>query len=78
MGMMWDTALGQRTIGAIGEACAKASGVTLHDVFAMSALNGLIGSGDYGEGDLAELSPMAYRLADVMLEARKINLKKGD
>lgn len=71
MGMMWDTALGQRAIEAIGTACAKVSGVTLRDVFAVSALNGLLGSGDYGEGDLDGLPSMAYRLADVMLEARK-------
>lgn len=71
MGMMWDTALGQRTIEAIGTACAKASGVTLRDVFAMSALNGFLSSVHCDEGDLDELPAMAYKLADVMLEARK-------
>ena len=78
MGMMWDTALGQHTIEAIGTACAKASGVTLRDVFALSALNGLLSSGQCGEKDLDGLPVMAYALADVMLEARKLNLKKGD
>lgn len=76
--MGWDTVLGLNAMQAINQVCAKAIGVTLRDVFAMSALNGLISSGDYGEGDLAELPQMAYRLADVMLEARKLNLKKGD
>lgn len=61
----------QRTMIAIQQLNAKVPEVTLRDLFAMSVLNGLI-SGRYvtdvNKKDIAEL---AYKQADVMLEARK-------
>lgn len=75
MGMMWDTVLGQRTIQAIGEACTKVSSGTLRDVFAMTAMHGLLGRSQCTEMELSDLSVSAYMLADDMLRARKLDLK---
>lgn len=76
--MGWDTVLGLNAMQAINQVCAKAIGVTLRDVFAMAALNGLLCEGQCTEMELSDLAAEAYALADGMLEARKQSLKKGD
>lgn len=76
--MGWETVLGQNTMRAISEACAKVSAVTKRDVLAMTAMHGLLCGGQCTDMELNDLSVKAYALADSMLEARKQSLKKGN
>lgn len=76
--MGWETVLGLNTMQAISTACAKVGSVTLRDVFAMSALNGLLSAEPCTDSELNDLATKAYVLADSMLETRKLNSRKGD
>lgn len=64
------TVLETRTHEAIQAMNAKIPEVTLRDIFAMSALNGLIAKGYFDELTSSELSTIAYNIANKMLETR--------
>lgn len=61
----------QRTMIAIQQLNAKVPEVTLRDLFAMSVLNGLISGRYVTDVNKKDIAKLAYKQADVMLEARK-------
>ena len=67
---MYDV-LTQRTMEAVQEGCRKIPEVTLRDLFAMNALNGILASPTFS-GTPDQLASYAYEYADAMTAARKI------
>ena len=58
-------------LDSINEMNRKMPEVTLRDLFAMNALNGIIAQGDY-HGSEQQYAEQAYCFADAMIAARKI------
>ena len=59
------------TLDSINEINRKMPEVTLRDLFAMNALNGILSQGDY-HGSERQYAEQAYNFADAMIAARKI------
>ena len=64
------TAVEQRTHEAIQDINRKLN-VTLRDLFAMNAINGMSSNSDLNNHTLEDLAELAYKQADAMLKARK-------
>lgn len=64
------TAVEQRTHEAIQDINRKFN-VTLRDLFAMSAINGMSSNSDLNNHTLEDLAELAYKQADAMLKVRK-------
>ena len=58
-----------RTMESIQSINHKIPELTLRDLFAMNALNGLV-VGDWGNQDTEGMANLAYMLANAMLKAR--------
>lgn len=59
------------TLDSINEINRKMPEVTLRDLFAMNALNGMLAQGDF-HGSEQQYAKQAYNFADAMIAARKI------
>ena len=57
-------------LDSINEINRKMPDVTLRDIFAMNALNGILASPDFA-GTPYEVTKIAYEYADLMIQARK-------
>lgn len=61
----------QDTMNAIRNINRKLPEVTLRDLFAMSALTGILRGTTYTDVEIKIKAELAYKQADAMLEARK-------
>lgn len=60
----------QKTMASIQELCNKIPEVELRDLFAMSALQGMLQGRLYPEAIIDKITSISYEYADSMLEAR--------
>ena len=65
-----ETSSEQRTMAAIQAIAESVSEISLRDLFAMNALNGIIANGDF-LGSEEQYAGQAYSFADAMLKTRR-------
>ena len=65
-----ETSSEQRTMAAIQAIAESVSEISLRDLFAMNALNGIIANGDF-HGSEEQYTEQAYSFADAMLKTRR-------
>ena len=64
------TVIEQRTMESVMELNRKIPELSLRDIFALSAINGIVGNYYLDKQGAKEMADRAYLVADAMLEAR--------